>query len=77
MLYPASFGTGDNGGLNDLYRQYNYDLCTAVDLTKLSIILEKMVSSGHMNKQMAVLYKEQGAVLLNLLRSENNRAFGK
>lgn len=54
------------------YRKINYDLCTAVDLTKLSIVLDKMVEAG-MHPNQAVLYKTQASALLQLMRSENNR----
>lgn len=54
------------------YRKINYDLCTALDLTKLSIVLDKMVEAG-MHPNQAVLYKAQADALLQLMRSENNR----
>lgn len=55
------------------HRQHNYELCQAIDLTKLGIILEKMVNDGKLHPQMATIYKIQGNALLAALLSENNR----
>ncbi len=59
-----------------LYRKYNYKLCEAIDLLKLSIVLGDMVESGHLHPQLAKIYKAQTEGLLQAIRSENNRAFG-
>ena len=81
MFYsPARFNDDENfrtiplHGV-DPYRQINYDLCTALDLTKMGIVLDKMVAVG-MNPQLRELYEAQTGSLLALLRSENNRLFG-
>ena len=60
---------------DNLMRRYNYDLCTAIDLTKLGIVLEKMVKSGHVTSKSAELYMDSAGSLLKLLRIENERAF--
>ena len=80
MLYPAHFKKDCKSGIipekgYDAYRKYNYDLCKAINLTKLGVILDKMVKSGKMNEDLAVIYKAQADALLAALRSENNRAF--
>jgi hypothetical protein len=56
-------------------RKINYDLCTALDLTKMGIVLDKMVKAG-MHPNLAKLYKVQADALLQQLRSENNRIHG-
>jgi hypothetical protein len=57
------------------YRKINFDLCTALDLTKLSIVLDKLVEAG-MHPNQAKLYKTQADALLQLMCSENNRIHG-
>lgn len=54
------------------HRKINYDLCTAINLTKLGIVIDDMVAAG-MNPQLAELYKTNAMSLLQLMRSENNR----
>ena len=56
------------------HRKRNYDICTALDMIKLSIVLDEMVEDG-MHPQLARIYKMQGSSLLAALRSENNRTF--
>jgi hypothetical protein len=59
----------------DQHRKINFDLCTAIDLTKVSIVLDKLVEAG-MHPNLAKLYKVQADALLQQLRSENNRIHG-
>lgn len=64
---------GEHG---DQHRRFNYDLCTAVDLIKLGVALEKMVKAGRLDPRVADIYKKIAEGLLAALRSENDRAFG-
>ena len=80
MLSPA-FGPEDPLNLGDpvdvRFRQYNFDICTAIDLTKLHIVLDKMVVDGWCDKQMALIYRKQAESLLAAIRSENARCHTK
>ena len=58
------------------HRKINYDLCTAIDMIKFGIVLDKLVVVG-MHPQLRELYYAQAGSLLALLRSENNRLFGE
>lgn len=50
----------------------NYDVCRALDMLKLGIVLDDMVKAG-MPKEQAACFKEAAHALLQLLRTENNR----
>ena len=52
--------------------EFNYDIWKAMDATKFSIILDKLVKQG-MNKEMAQIFKSQFSGLLGAVLSENNR----
>lgn len=56
------------------YSERNYELCHAVDLIKLSIVLDKLVVAG-MPKEQAACFRASGEALLQLMRTENNRIF--
>ena len=81
MIEPAftdvehgPISTGDmaenQGGL---HRRHNYDLCRAVDITKLGVVLDEMVSKRGLSPELASVYLAQADSLLAALRSENNR----
>lgn len=56
----------------DRHRELNYKICTAVDLTKMTIVLSEMVKDG-MEPELAEIFKAQSYVLLASIQSENNR----
>ena len=58
-----------------LYAQRHMDLCRAIDMTKLSIVLDEMVSTGFLSRlQMEAFHAQAGGLLATLL-SENARSF--
>jgi len=68
---PLIMGTPDG----DAHRKYNYKLCGAIDIQKLSVIFEEMIKNGYLHPKLAKIYKAQAESLLAALLSENNRAF--
>jgi hypothetical protein len=69
MLEPAYQSIGSWEGN---HRELNYKICTAIDLTKVSIVIRKLVEEG-MEPELAKIFETQAEVLLAALRSENNR----
>ena len=58
----------------DEFRSINFDLCRAVNRLALPGILDRMVDLG-MPKEQADLFNTMSAVLLQLMRTENNRLY--
>jgi hypothetical protein len=56
------------------HRKDNYELCRAIDLTKLGAHLEDMVKRGRMDRQLAEIFHIQASALRAAILSENNRA---
>jgi hypothetical protein len=54
------------------HREINFELCRAIDLTKLGIVLDTMEQAG-MHPNFVRTYRQAAEALLDLLRSENNR----
>ncbi|BDD79866.1 hypothetical protein [Burkholderia phage FLC9] len=79
MLHETYFNTSPTDPVKlepgNKHRKINFDLCTAIDLTKMSIVLDDLVAAG-MHPNLAHLYKIQADALLQQLRSENNRIHG-
>lgn len=77
MIFPEDFDvnlvrmTPDG----DLHARRNFDLCRAVDMTALSIVLGDMVKTGHISHRQAEAYKAQAEGLLATLLAENHRSF--
>jgi hypothetical protein len=69
MLEPAYHTTGSWLGN---HREINYKICTAIDLTKVDIVIRKLVEEG-MEPGMAEIFRTQADVLVASLRTENNR----
>jgi hypothetical protein len=69
MLEPAYHTTGTWKGN---HRELNYKICTAVDLTKVSIVTRQLVQEG-MAPELAEIFEAQAEVLVASLRTENNR----
>lgn len=63
-----------DGGRGDEYRSINFELCRAVNRLVLPGILDRMVALG-MPEEQAELFNTMSAVLLQLMRTENNRLY--
>ncbi len=61
---------------DDLHKKRHFDICRAVNMTNLSVVLGEMVESGHLDKRMASHFKDQVGVTLALILTENNRIHG-
>lgn len=57
----------------NLYRERNYKICTALDMTKLGIILEEMESTGDITTEERRAFRLMGASLLFMIRNANDR----
>lgn len=60
---------------DDTYRRFNFDLCRALDMTKMSIVLGRMAEQGWLDVREVELFHMQAAALLAQLTTANNRAF--
>ena len=54
-------------------RERNYELCTALDLTKLGITLDKMIEDGTIDMDERLRYFAIAQSLLGLMRLANKR----
>lgn len=59
------------------FRRRNYDICNAIDLTKLSCVLEEMIKDGSITKKESEYYDKLGDSLRQLLRLKNEDYFSK
>lgn len=59
----------------ELHAQRNMDLCRAVDLTKLAVVLNEMVATRHISRRQADAFEAQAGGLLATLLTENDRSF--
>ncbi len=67
---------GNNTNPMDLHhRKTNFRLCTAIDMTSVSIALDHLVEAG-MPQAQADYFKDNASSLLALLLTENNRLHG-
>ena len=64
------------GNESDEHRRRNFDICKAINMTTLGIVLYDMVKAG-MPKELAEIYELQAGSLLALIRTENNRIFAE
>ncbi|MHB9879144.1 hypothetical protein ACSMXM_05720 [Pacificimonas sp. ICDLI1SI03] len=60
---------------DDTYRKNNFDICRALNMTNMSVVLGRMVATGWLDKRVAELFHMQASSLLALILSENNREF--
>lgn len=60
----------------ETFKRFNYDLCRAIDMTSLGIVLEKMALAGWIDPREAEIFHTQAGSLLALMRTANNRAHG-
>lgn len=61
-----------NGDQSNNSRRFQYDICDALNMTKLSVTRGKLVSIG-MDPRIAELYHMQASALLAQLTSEKDR----
>lgn len=66
---------GDFKSPGDLHARRNYELCRAIDITSLHIILDTMVASKHISQRQADIFLSQAQGLLAIILSENHRSF--
>lgn len=59
----------------DLHAKRNMALCTALDLTKLGIVLDDMAKSQHISPRQAENFRLQAGALLATMLAENHRSF--
>lgn len=59
----------------DLHAKRHFDLCRAIDMTSLSVVLAEMVNSRHISQRQADAFHAQAGGLLATLLTENHRAF--
>ena len=59
----------------DLHAERNMDLCRAMDMTKLSIVLGAMADTGHISRRQAETFRIQASALLATMLTENHRSF--
>jgi hypothetical protein len=75
MLSPVYFTdrpTRSGDPTDDAFLQRNFDLCRAINLNALHVVLDDMVEAGMPAEHRALFYASAQA-LLQLVRTENNR----
>lgn len=74
---PETFGVNlvRNTTSGELHAKRNFDLCRAVDLTSLGVVLDDMVKSEHISRLQADAFKAQAGGLLAAMLTENHRSF--
>lgn len=60
---------------DDAFRQRHFDICRALNMTSMSIVLEEMVKQG-LHPDLKNIYMIQCEALLKAIVSENNRISG-
>jgi len=58
--------------VDDAVAKRNFDLCRAVNVNALGVVLDGLVEAG-MPKEQAECFRGQAYALLQLMRTENNR----
>lgn len=71
------FGVNLVGNTPDgsLHAQRNFDLCRAVNMTSLAVVLNEMVKTGHISRVQADAFEAQAGGLLATMLTENDRSF--
>jgi hypothetical protein len=59
----------------ELHAKRNFELCRAIDTTKLGIVLADMVKTGHISKRQAENFDTLASSLLATILAENHRSF--
>lgn len=63
----------DKWEINDLFRNRNYRICTAIDMISLGVVLEEMEKSGDLSEQKSKHFQSIASSLLQLIRFENDK----
>ncbi len=66
-----------NWDKRELHRKRNYDICTAIDLIKLGIILEEMEQTGDLDQMKSKNFHNIASSLLYIIRKENDKLLGE
>jgi hypothetical protein len=61
----------------ELHRNINYELCTALDMVKFGIVLDRMVAEGIIDRVTARNHRVLASSVLTTILNENNRHFGE
>jgi hypothetical protein len=59
----------------ETHAKRNFDLCRAVDLTSLAVVLNEMVATRAISRRQADAFEAQAGGLLASLLTENDRSF--
>ena len=59
----------------EVHAQRNFDLCRAVDMIALAVVMNEMVKTGHISRRQADAFEAQAGGLLASLLTENDRSF--
>lgn len=59
----------------DLHAQRHMDLCRAIDMTSLNVVLGEMVETGFLSQQQMDAFCAQAGGLLATMLAENHRSF--
>lgn len=59
----------------DLHASRHMDLCRAIDMTKLNIVLDEMVEGGFLSQRQMDAFCAQAGGLLATMLAENHRSF--
>lgn len=61
---------------DDLFLRRNFNLCDAIDLNKLRVVLDELVQNAGMHPGIAAIFFAQADALRQHLRAENCRLHG-
>lgn len=77
FIAPEDFGVNlvRNTPDGELHAQRHFDLCRALDMTKLSIVLDEMVRTGFLSHHQSEAFRAQAGGLLATILAENARGF--
>jgi hypothetical protein len=56
------------------HREDNYDICRAIDLTRLGVVLDRMIAKGRIHPKQSECLYNSAAMLRLLILTELNRA---
>jgi hypothetical protein len=59
----------------ELHAERHMNLCRAIDMTSLAVVLNAMVKDRHISRRQADAFEAQAGGLLATMLSENHRAF--
>lgn len=60
---------------DDVFAQITYDVCKAININGLSVVLDKLVEEG-LPREIADMFEMQASILRAQILTENNRAHG-